>query len=65
MVDIWCDRGIKWNLEERPFGEKKDAFDFRLVECEVKMESLSRNTLENCEDMGPHFVSEVRTRHVD
>lgn len=50
LVDVWCDRGIKLNMEEGLFGEKKDAFDFRLVEFEVKMECLSRNILESCED---------------
>lgn len=52
-------------MEERLFLEKKVEFYFRLVEFEVKMEYLSRNIPERCEDMGPHLDSEVRTRHVD
>lgn len=62
LVDVWSKRGIKYGRGTL-FLEKKDEFDFRLVEFEVKVEYLSRNILERCEDMD--FVSEVRTRHVD
>lgn len=44
---------------------KKDEFDFRLVEFEMKVEYLSRNIPERCEDMGPNLDSEIRTRYVD
>lgn len=52
-------------MEDRFFLEKKDEFDFRLVEFEMKVEYLSRNIPQRCEDMGPNLDSEVRTRYVD
>lgn len=51
-------------MEERLL-EKEDEFYFRLVEFERKVECLSRNIPERCEDMGPHLDSEVRARHID